>query len=357
MFDHKEFYGLLKLQPQVRNLKHEYLNTLDGENNQTMLLLYMAQFCQNLTCLQWKLENSSIISFKEGFSALETLDLEFSEFNSWSIITTAQAKTKRHFVSSTMKHVTALPKLRILKIQRIDSEIDDEVTWETLQNLVSLELKKVSETFVKKILRCCPEGLTDLLVCSLRDSTDIQFMMDKLPNLKTVGFHHCTFAEDKLSLFLAKFARQVQYLYFNSANFKSVHLDQLTNLASPSLQAFDHADIDINALEPNIERFVQQYGGQLKRLFFYYHEQPFDEITSMLDDEFLELVLDNCPLLVEQGEWDLSGWNLLTYDGFYNFLDRTGPKLKMFIPPRTHRQGYILCISITRPPPRTQSLR
>ena len=152
-----------------------------------------------------------------------------------------------------MKHVTALPKLRILKIQRIDSEIDDEVTWKTFQNLVSLELKKVSETFVKKILRCCPEGLTDLLVCSLRDSTDIQFMMDKLPNLKTVGFHHCTFAEDKLSLFLAKFARQVQYLYFNSANFKSVHLDQLTNLASPSLQAFDH-DKEGNTQVPGVFR-------------------------------------------------------------------------------------------------------
>ena len=337
MFQNEEFFGLLKLQPQVRAQRLEYINLVGSENHQTKLLLYIAQFCQNLTFLQVVLENSSILIFKEGFSALETLDLEFAGFNSWSIISTAQAKSKRNFVSSTMKHVTALPKLRILKIQQVDSEIDDDVTWGTMLNLESLELKKVSETFVKKILRCCPEGLTNLLVCSLHDSADIQFMMDKLPNLKSVGFHHCTFAEDKLSLFLAKFARQVQYLYFNSANFKSVHLDQLTDLASPSLQAFDHTDIDINALEPNIERFVQQYGAQLKRLYFYYHEQPFDEITSMLDDEFLELVLDNCPLLVEQGEWDLSGWNLLTYDGFYNFIDRTGPKLKMFIPPRTDR--------------------
>ena len=89
----------------------------------------------------------------------------------------------------------------------------------------------------------------------------------------------------------------------------------------PKLVAFDYIREGYDGSDA-ISQFLEKNGSTLRHFKSYGG-----------NDKVLTAVLDHCPLIVEQGEWDLRyNWDCLSETVFYQFIDKAGPTMKTFLP-------------------------
>ena len=301
-----EFNGLFK--------QHADVKSLDLQNSNSETLNYISQFCPGLEHLKIKLYTTYMTDLEKGFGNLEKLELVFD------------LKTQNKYNCAVIKNITALPKLRVLKIENYYLEdIIGFEKWSKMEKLESLEMMYVSQSFAYKMIKCSSKTLTNILVKNIND-TNLNILLDNCPNLTSVGFHTCEISQDGFRLFFKMIGRQLEYLHLKETEFTCQDFIEILNLKSTNLKAFDLGYYYTNEItSQTLINFLEQYGGQLKRL-------NLDE-NSGLTDEVLSVAVEKCPFLIQQGEWNLDGWESVTPDGLSNFMKTVGTSLKVFTAP------------------------
>ena len=331
MSDKDEFQGLMAMQPDVRfvNVRPE----ADPEDVAESVMLYLSQFCPNLEILKTTFIMGDIISFKQGFVNLTILEIVFDQH--LRDPTKEDQKERRAFIDSAIIQVTSLPKLRVLEIKDSSSGDDrDEAPrvdeWNEMFQLKSLEMINTGDNFVNKLIKYCPKLLTNIYLHDISSEGIAVLLKDEqFPNLNAVGFEYCEFSQEEMSKFVLQFGSQLEYLHIIHSKFMPVHMSQLTDLKPSKLKIFEFGQekscqhIDLEFVR-ELTRFIRQNGGQLRRL---------NLGGKFLNGRILEEILENCPLLIEQGEWDFTGWRVgkISPRGFYNFVDKAGPTLKVLL--------------------------
>ena len=333
MSDKDEFQGLMTMQPDVRfvNVKPEE----DPEDVAESVMLYLSQFCPNVDHLKTTLILGDIISFKQGYVNLTVLEIVFDQHFYCRAPTKEEQQARRAFIDSAIIHVTSLPKLSVLEIK--DSAVGDDRDeasrvdeWNEMHVLKSLEMFDTGDNFVNKLIKYCPEILTNVYLHDISSEGIAVLIKDeRFPNLNAVGFELCEFSQEEMSKFVLQFGSQLEYLHIKHTEFMPVHMRQLTDLKPSKLKVFEfcqrescqYVDLEFGG---ELTRFIRQNGGQLTRL---------NLGGKFLNDLILEEILENCPLLIEQGEWDFTGWGggEISPRGFYNFVDKAGPTLKVLL--------------------------
>ena len=322
--ENEEYNGLLKIHHEVKSLSLSDATEIDFS--------YISQHCPEIEELDVSMKGGNVMKLQSGFQNLVVVKLDFCYYQS------ELSKLKRlEIVSSSLQHVTALPNLKVLEVKHAGFNEFDDHAWSKMERLQSLEIDAYSWKLSDKLARCCPATLTNLYLELLNDDQMITCVLQSLPNLKSVGFN-CPWVSEKVwSSFIGQFGKQIQYWYLeNCSGFTSSNLDQLTAEASDELVMFES---DKKIESDVLSRFVKQYGSQLRR-FKICERLPwrtYDENDG--DEDMLRMIVDHCPHLVSQGEWNLEQWGCLSYDAFYYFLDKAGHSLQTFTP--TLRDDYM----------------
>ena len=312
---------MLKIQPDVTSVH------VDSEEAE-WIMLYLSQFCPNVKQLVVEaFVLGNIISFKQGFLNLTDLIILFCTTAS----TEAHQKAMRSFINSTMKHVTALPKLRNLEIvnDMYSCEDSDEEPytdeWSEMRELESLEvIYSEDHDFNRRLVLYCPNDIMYIGLSQFKSEGLHLLLRNKtFPNLDSFRFYECEFSSEEMSNFLQTFGSQLKYLSLIQTPFSNEHMLQLTDSQPTKLRAFDcnnvGSDLDAGG---GLTRFIRQCGGRLTRL---------NLGGNSLNEHILREILENCPLVVKQGEWDFTWWPNLSPRGFYNLIDKAGPTLTHLI--------------------------
>jgi len=132
--------------------------------------------------------------------------LEIDQFHS---------ETPGKHLDTCVKHITALPRLRVLSIEPRIEHTNFQITgdeWKRMEKLESLEIKYNIGEFSRTLIRCCPKLLTNIRVENI-DDKDLQYMMKNLPSLTSVGLDYCRLSNKYFSAFLKQFAPQLVPLF------------------------------------------------------------------------------------------------------------------------------------------------
>ena len=310
---------MLKIQPDVTSV---HVHSEETER----IMLYLSQFCPNVK--QLVVESfvlGNIISFKQGFLNLTYLYISFR-----TTASTLHQKAIRSYINSTMKHVTALPKLRNLGVfnDMYSCEDSDEEPytdeWSEMRELESLNVHCEDHDFNRRLVRYCPDDIIFICLSNIKSEVLHLLLRNKtFPNLDAVCFYNCEFSSEEMSNFVQTFGSQLKYLAIMDTPFSNEHMLQLTDSQPTKLRAFDCDNVGSDIVAGGgLTRFIRQCGGRLTRL---------NLGGNSLNEHILREILENCPLVVKQGEWDFTWWPNLSPRGFYNLIDKAGPTLTHLI--------------------------
>ena len=317
--DEDDFYKLLKDHPEIKSLN------LDNINSQA--LGYIGHFCTDLKYIRTILSKSGRSDFRVGFNRLETLVLNIEKFD-------GQGET----IWLLIKHILALPKLRILSLA--GSALDDEIignmeTFTKLETLESLSMPDVSGKVASEIIKACTRSLKSIEVDNIKDE-DIFLLLDSCPDLRYVRLcDGCNISRIGYSALFRKLGRRLEYIdIVNSdednedhSRFTNQDLEELIN-SKPTVLRAVYLDLSFKdgISSEGFTKFVKKHGNQFRYLDL--------QGSQGLDAALLSAVVENCPLLVQQGVWELGDWNIPSGD-FGKFLAVCGDHVKVLVVPKT----------------------
>ena len=323
--DEDDFYSFLKDHPEIK-----FLN-LSEANAQT--LGYIGYFCTDLKQFRTSLYMNSRTDFRVGFNNIDTLDLNIQHDcleregdNIWFII----------------RNLSALPKLRVLTLDgpALEEEIIDYTGIITkMETLETLALPSASGKIASKIIKACSKSLTSLFIANIKDA-DIYVLLDNCPNLTTVSLNGgCNISHTGYSALFKKLGRSLEFLDIigsisneneeneNNSTFSEQDLEKLINSNPTKLTALTlQLNYKDHISSEGFIKLVRRHGKQLK--FFDMSE------SHGLDNALLSAVVQNCPLVVQQGIWELGDWKIPSAD-LSGFLTDCGSCVKIIAVPKT----------------------
>ena len=320
-----DFYKFLRNHPEIKSMNLRQVNS--------EILGYIGHFCTDLRKLRLEMTATSRTSFRLGFNKLDTLFLLIAY------------DPKRKNIDFLLKHVSALPKLRVLILEEAEAlfpEVEASDYWginnnaSKMRNLESLELI-TGGAITTKIIKACSKSLRRIAVNNLIDA-DLDMLLDNCPNIISVSvLKHCGISHQgysalfkqlgsRLECFKIKISNRVEHEEdFSPSAFTAQDLEELINskptqltVVSLSLDYKDHITSKM------FIRLIKEHGRQFKHLYL--------GGSNGLDTAVLSAIVENCPLVVEQGEWHIRNWNMRPAD-ISKFVADCGASVKILTVP------------------------
>ena len=310
-----DFYRLLRNHPEIKSMDLAHVNS--------ETLGYIGHFCTELKELKTGLTPTCRTNFRVGFDNLDTLDLNLS-YN---------ADQGQNF-GLLIEHLSALPKLRRLILKNEDiAEIDYETIASTdntitkMEALETLDIRTPAAVF-SKIINTCSKSLKNIFVDFITD-TELYALLDICPNLKTVALRqHCNVSYRGYSALFRKLGKSLEYIQVeDEMNFTKRDLDELL-ISKPTQLTVVILSLDYKDHIPSelFIRLIKEHGRQFKHLNL--------GGSNGLDGAVLSAIIENCPLVVERGEWNLENYDVLPAD-ISRFVADCGASLKILNVPKT----------------------
>ena len=310
-----DFYKFLRNHPEIKSL------SLFRVNSET--LSYIGYFCTDLRHLRIGLIPSSRTSFRLGFNNLDSLNL--------SILNNSIEKRKN--TEFLIKNLSALPRLRVL-VLNFHIAFDYEV-MENTDNVAKMKALEVlflgnnTEAITLKIIKACSASLRKISFKSIKDD-ELFALLEHCPNLRSVALlKDLNISHQGYSVLFKQLGRQMEYFNINvdkdDGAFTSQDLEELISSKPTQLTALSlRLDWEDHISSEGFIKLIEKHGRQFKHLYI---RESFG-----LTAEVLLAAVENCPLVVQQGEWEIGSFNVEPAD-ISVFVANCGASLKILSAP------------------------
>ena len=313
-----DFYKFLRNHPEIKSMD------LSEVNSET--LSYIGHFCTDLRHLNVRsLCPSTRTSFRFGFNNLDSLSL---------FIVNDSVKKKKN-IELLIKHLSDLPKLRFLSLV-FDIAFDYEVMENTdnfaeMKALEVLVLGRNTEAITPKIIKACTGSLRKISVGSIKDD-ELYTLLENCPNLRSAYLKDLNISHQGYSVLFKQLGRQLEYLVIHKHKscdgaLTSQDLEELISSEPTQLTALslflgrkDHISSEV------FTKLIEKHGRQFKKLNL--------AGSYGLNADVLLAAVENCPLVVQQGEWLIRSFHIESAD-ISQFVANCGASLKILYAPPT----------------------